>query len=384
MKNLILTVGQHAVDKTMKKTVKICMAGFGNVGRNFCKLIQAKQKKIDAEFGCRIIFTGICTRSMGAVVNPRGIDIDELILRVETHQKFDTVRSKPSNQDAFAMIENCGADVFCELSSLSIADGQPAASYIESAFNHGMHVISANKGPEACHYKKLMDMAQTKGLEFLFETIVMDGTPVFNLVKFSLPGVKIRGIRGILNSTSNFVLCQLEQGIGYDQAIKEAQRIGVAETDPSMDMNGLDGAAKICCLANVLMNACVTPKDVLVESLAGITTEDISKARNQGYKIRYICEARMDQPENKVLLSVKPQKIPIHDPYSSVEGTSSMITFYTDLAGEISIVQTNPTLLQTAYGVYSDLLTLLKPRHPCRHKSQALGNHGLITPGKIC
>lgn len=344
----------------MNKTLKICMAGFGNVGRNFCKLIQSKQKEIRNDFGYQIIFTGICTKSMGAIVNRQGIDIDEILLMVEKDQKFDTGRSDYLNGDAFTMIENSGADVFCELSSLSITDGQPATSYIESAFNHGMHVISANKGPEACHYEKLSDMAKKHGLQFLFETIVMDGTPIFNLVKYSLPGVKIRKIRGILNSTSNYVLCQLEKGIGYDEAVKEAQRVGVAEADPSMDMNGWDGAAKICSLANILMNADVTPKDVLVQSLTETTKEDILKAQSEGYKIKYICEVEKVKTGGKVQLSVKPEKIPFNDAYGNIKDTSSVITLYTDLAGEISIVQTNPTILQTAYGVYSDLLTLLR------------------------
>jgi homoserine dehydrogenase len=344
----------------MTKELKICMTGFGNVGRRFCRLIQDKSQEILDDYGYKIILTGICTRSKGLLVNPRGLDIDEIFEMNERNQKFDSKSPYYLLGDAFEMIEKSKADVFIELSTLSINDGQPATSYIENAFSKNMHVITANKGPEAWHYKRLMEIANRKKLHYLFETIVMDGTPVFNFVKYTLPGVKINGIRGILNGTSNFVLCQLEKGMTYDEAIKEAQRIELAEADPSMDIDGWDGAAKICSLANILMDAGLNPKDVEVESIAGITKEDILEAKSEGYKIKYICEAKKDKGTKNINISVGPQKISMNDEYCNVEDTSAAITFYTDLAGEMTIIQTDPNILQTAYGVYSDLLTLIK------------------------
>jgi homoserine dehydrogenase len=336
------------------------MTGFGNVGRKFCRLIQSKQDEILKYYGYEIILTGICTRSKGLLVNPEGLDIDEIFAMNEKNQRFAVDSPYYMQGDSFEMIEKSGANIFIELSTLSIDDGQPATSYIEKAFNCGMHVITANKGPEAWHYKSLSEMANSKNLQYLFETIVMDGTPIFNFVKYTLPGVEINGIRGILNGTSNFVLCQIEKGMTYDEAIKESQRIELAENDPSMDMDGWDGAAKICSLANILMDAGLNPKDVSVESIAVITKEEINKAKNEGYKIKYICEAKKDKNTGKIDLSVKPQRISLDDEYCNVDDTSAAITFYTDLAGEMTIIQTDPNILQTAYGVYSDLLTLIK------------------------
>jgi homoserine dehydrogenase len=188
----------------------------------------------------------------------------------------------------------------------------------------------------------------------------MDGTPIFNLFKDTLHGNKIIQIKGILNGTSNYVLTQLENGASYEVAIKEAQEMGLAEANPSMDIDGLDGAAKICVLANVLMGANINPKMVEITSMCSVTREDILLAKQEGYKIKYICEAVRDYITNEVKLKVYLKKIEFNDTYCSVNGTSAAITLITDLAGEITIIQTNPHILQTAYGIYSDLLTVIK------------------------
>jgi homoserine dehydrogenase len=256
------------------------------------------------------------------------------------------------------MMAASGADVLVEMSTLSIRDGLPATDYIRYALRRGMHVITANKGPEAWYYKELKALAEEAGKQFLYETIVLDGTPTFNLMTETLHGNTISGITGILNGTSNYVLKLLEEGKSYDEAIKAAQDIGLAEADPSMDIDGWDGAAKICAMANILMDASITPDDVEVESVRSVTAEKLADAKRRGMCIKYICRA--EQTEDGVKVSVKPEELPREHAYNSVNGTSAVFTLYTDLAGELTIIQTDPGLLQTAYGIYSDLITLLK------------------------
>lgn len=343
----------------MARELRLCLSGFGAVGQRFCRLMQEKQAELESAYGCRVLISGVSTPSRGTLVDQAGLDLDALFAMEEKERRFD--RSHPGYRagDTLDMIEHSGADVLCELSPLSIRDGQPATSYIERAFACGMHVISANKGPIAYHYRRLRDLAAAAGRRFLYETIVLDGTPTFNLADSCLHGNRILGLRGILNGTTNFVLTCLERGIGYADAIKEAQRVQLAEADPSMDVDGWDGAVKICALANILMQAGLTPDQVERESLRHIAPADIERARAQGCRIKYICEARRDA-EDQVHLSVKPQLLPLSDLFCAVNGTSAALTFYTDLAGELTMVQTDPAILQTAYGVYSDLLTLLK------------------------
>ncbi len=344
----------------MSKNIKFCMVGFGSVGVRFAELLLEKEKELQEEFGCRVQLTGICTRSKGALINHNGMDIRKILKMNEKSRRFDPQSKDFVVCDTSEMITRSGADLMIELSTISIEDGQPATGYIEQALRAGMHVITANKGPEAWHFRKLAELAKKVNRYFLYETIVMDGTPIFNLARETLHGNKILGIKGILNSTTNFLLEKMEKGMGYEEALKEAQRIQVAEADPSMDVDGWDGTAKICSLANILMDAGVNPKMAKVTSMGNITPEEIRRARESNRKIKYLCIAERNEITGQVELMVEPRLLPFDDPLSNVNGTSSAITLYTDLAGEISIIQTDPGILQTAYGVYSDLITLIK------------------------
>lgn len=346
-----------------ERELRVCMTGFGNVGRKFCTLLEEKKDYLEKEYHCRILVTGIATRSKGVLANPGGLPIPEILREVEKNGHFDTGRPdylENGPGEVLAMMDASKADLFIEMSTLSIADGQPAAGYIEAAFDRRMHVITANKGPEAWHFKRLNDRAEREHLIFLYETIVMDGTPIFNLAKETLHGNRILGIRGILNSTSNYIFSCLKNGLSYEEAVGAARERGIAESDLSLDMDGWDGAAKICALANILMDAGITPKEVDVKSASAVTAEDFKRAEKEGQCVKYLCEAMRDPDSGRLHVSVKPARLPLSHPFATVDGTSAAVTFYTDLAGELTILQTNPGLLQTAYGVYSDLITLLK------------------------
>ena len=338
--------------------LKLCFIGFGNVGQKFSELLLEKEEWLRETFGREIAVTGISGRSKGSLVDPAGLDLPEILSQVKTTGHFDPESPAYFEGTTEEMMSASQADVLFEMSTLSIKDGLPAADYIRYALDHGMHVITTNKGPEAWYYDELKDKADAAGLTYLYETIVMDGTPTFNLMTETLHGNTVSGIMGILNGTSNFMMKQLEEGISFDDAVKAAQDIGLAEADPSMDIDGWDGAAKICALANILMDAKITPPDVEVESVRSVTAEDLADAKSCGMCIKYICRAV--RTEDGVKVTVKPEELPREHAYNSVNGTSAAITLYTGLAGELTVIQTDPGLLQTAYGAYSDLITLLK------------------------
>lgn len=342
----------------MVKRLKFCMAGFGNVGTEFCRLLLDKRQELNDDFGYEILMTGVTTRSKGMLIDNNGLDIENVLSMNDRLGHFDKEDSSFRAGDAKDMLDACESDLFIELTTLSIKDGEPAASYIEKAFSKGMHVITANKGPEAWHFKKLKKKSEEAGTEFLYETIVMDGTPLFNMARETLRGNKINKIRGVLNSTSNFVLSRIECGESVEEAIITAQNMKIAEKDPSFDMEGGDGAAKICAMVNILMDAEITPATANVEPL-NVTKHIIDKAKQNGFRIKYVCSAERVHETGTVKISVKQEELPAEDILAHINGTSSAATLYTDLAGEISIIQSNPGILQTAYGIYSDLTTLL-------------------------
>lgn len=336
----------------MEKTIRICMAGFGHVGQRFCRLLQEQAAQLAQNYHCQILLTGVCTRSKGLLLHPDGLDLTQIL--TSPWQQLPGWRSG----NVLDMIACAQADIFLELTTLDIKKGQPATDHIQAAFNHNMHVITANKGPLAWHFKELSRQAQQKQLAFYYETTVMDGAPIFNLAANCLPGDHVCAIRGILNGTSNFVLHRLAAGDTLAEAIRQAQAIELAEADPSMDIDGYDAAAKICALANVLMQANQTPQDVQIEGIRHISATQLAQAKEDGYCLKPIASATK-AADGSVQLRVAPQRIAKDDWLAHIDATSAALELSCQLCGDIAIVQRDPAILQTAYGVYSDMLQVI-------------------------
>lgn len=342
----------------INKAINICLVGFGNAAQEFCRMVITKNLEIKKGTGYDVKVTAIAGRSKGSIINPKGIDLVKALMDVESTGRFDVSAEDTVKMETIQVIENGSANVLVELSTLSIYDGEPAISHIETAFEKGMHVITGNKGPIAWKYQKLRDNSKERGLQFLYETTVMDGTPIFNFVKYTLPGCKVLSFKGILNSTTNFVLEEMESGNSYEDAIKEAKRRGFAEEDPSMDIDGWDAAAKTAALLNVLMDTNINPTEIDRQGIAHITLKDIEKAKEKQCKIKLICEGYIE--DNIAKGKVHPVYISNKDILSNIDATSSILGITTDLMGEVQIIEKHPEIQQTAYGIYSDLLTLIK------------------------
>lgn len=341
----------------MSKKLSICMIGFGNAGRAFCKMLLEQSHKIKETYDYEVIINTIATRSKGTLYAPGGVDIAEALKEAETFGKFSADNPQLMQLSSIEAIKNSKADVLVELSTLSIKDGQPAMFHMETAIENHMHIITANKGPIAWAYKRLKGLADFKGLSFLHETVVLDGAPVFNMVRNNLPGCKVLSFKGIVNSTTNFIMEEMEAGSDFDSALKEAQRRGFAESDPSLDIDGWDAVGKTAALINVLMDGNVTPPDIDRIGIAHITAKDLADAKNKGGKLKLLCEGFYDG--NTIKGRVYPGFVNNEDIFSNVDSTTSILSITTDLMGEICMVERNPEIEQTAYGVFSDLLTLI-------------------------
>lgn len=340
------------------KELRLCIVGFGNAGMEFCRLILQKQNEIKETYGYNLLVTDIATKSKGILSNKKGIDLQRALEEVRKEGRFTADNPDIANGDSIQTIKGSFANVMLELSTLSIRDGQPAIKHIEEAFAAGMHVITANKGPIAWDYKRLRRIAESRGLEFLYETTVMDGTPVFNLVKETLPGCKVIGFSGILNSTTNYILEEMEAGRSFDEALKEAQIRGFAEAEPENDIDGWDAAAKTAAIVNVIMGGELNPMTVERVGISHITQSDIESAKLERKKIKLLCEGYSE--DGMIKGRVYPKLFDEKDIFANIDSTSSIVSIKTDLMGEICIVERNPEIQQTAYGIYSDILTLIK------------------------
>lgn len=340
-----------------KGKLKIALLGFGNVGQAFAKLLISKHDDIFNSFNTEILVTAISTKSKGCLINENGINLNKALDDINKCNKFDDKSSEYTSLSSMEIAEKADYDVLIELTPLMIFSGQPAIDHIKTAILRKKHAISANKGPIAWAYNELKSLALKKEVLFYYETTVMDGTPVFNLVDETLRLCNVTEINGILNTTTNFVLEEMANGKDYNSILEEGKKRGFVEADPSMDIEGWDAAAKTAALLNVLMDANITPLDVDRKGIEGITLEQIKIAEEKGNVIKLLCHGRIEN--NTVYAKVSPEEVSNKSMLSTINGTTSVVSITTDLMGTVSIVEHEPEIEQTAYGVFSDLLRVL-------------------------
>jgi homoserine dehydrogenase len=334
--------------------VRLLLLGFGNVGRRLAQILVetlADRAAYPALKGLDVSIVGITTGSKGSIADPAGLDLRMVLDQIRTHGRL------PQSLTSLEAIRTVDCDAVVEMTPLDIAGrGAAAIAHIREALERGRHAITCNKGPLAWAYRPLRDLARRQDRAFLYETTVMDGAPVFNLAQRCLRGNTIRRIEGILNSTSNYVLCAMEKGQSLEEAVVAAQALGIAEADPRNDLDGWDAAVKTAALANVLLDAEITPEDVERESMAAVSPEKIQEALARGRRIKMVCEAWRDA--GRITARVTAREVPLADPFALVEGTGSILRLTADIAGKIVLTEEDPDLSTTAYGVISDLYRL--------------------------
>jgi homoserine dehydrogenase len=245
------------------------------------------------------------------------------------------------------------ADILFEATSLNVKNGQPAADHIRAALSHGAHAITANKGPIVHSYRELRDLAAAKNKRFLFESTVMDGVPIFSLFH-ELPVIHLQGFHGILNSTTNVILSEMENGLSFDESLKKAQGLGIAETDATHDIDGWDAAVKTAALITVLMDVPVRLEEIKREGIRGLSGEAVRAAGKEGRPYKLVCRAK--KTKNGVTASVRPEQIPLADPMAQIAGASSYIYFESDIFPGLALTEENPGLYATAYGMLADFV----------------------------
>ena len=337
----------------------LVLIGFGNVARRFVKLLGETADRLD--FSWKIV--GIATRHHGSVVDPAGVDTRRAITTVEGRQSLDRLDPSPrerSGIDVIRQVADLMADdaaegrlVCIETTVLDIDRGEPAVSHVRAALEGQAHVVTANKGPAAFAYHELEALAESVDRVFFFEGAVMDGVPVFNLVRETMPAITIEGFRGVINTTCNFILSELERGIEFDKALADMQARGIAEADPGLDIDGWDAAAKTAALVNVLMGSVMTPHHVTRTGIRDVSGLDVREALGRNKRIRLVASA--SRQGGKVKARVEPELLDHHDPLAGLVDLNNALYLTTDLLGEVGIVQRGGSLTQTAYALVSDL-----------------------------
>ena len=336
---------------------KLVFLGFGNVGRNLAELLLRKQAELKKRYDITFSVTGIGTGRHGQAVNPKGLELSEVLDALKAGQSLEPFSSRKV-ADSFDLIRKSGADVLFENTPVNHKTGQPAVDHVRTALELGMHVATANKGTVVHGYRELTNLAESKGRKFYFESTVMDGAPIFSLFRGALPAARLLSFRGVLNSTTNIILTLMEEGDSFDAAVKHCQQIGIAETDPSADVDGWDAAIKVAALVTVLMDIPLKPQDVERNGIREITPKMVASARAANSRYKLVCSAQRDG--EGVIARVAPELVPYTSLMFNMEGSSSIVEFKTDVLGDLSIVEANPGPHTTAYGLLADFINAVK------------------------
>jgi homoserine dehydrogenase len=340
----------------------LCFIGFGNVARALVRLLERKRGPLKSQYDITCSVTGIATGRHGFAVNPDGLDANKALELVESRQSISSLSVIPVGS-SFEVIKHSRADVMFENSPVNTQTGQPAMDHIHTALELGMHAITANKGPVVHGYRELTSLAEAKGRKLRFESAVLGGAPVFSVFREAFLLAELSSFKGILNATTNIILSRMENGESYEDAVKYCQSIGVAETDPTNDVDGWDAAIKVAALVTVLMDTPFTPQQVNPIGIRGITSEMIAQAKADGKRYKLVCSA--EREGDVVKASVAPQLVDSSSPLYGMMNSSTGVAFRTDVLPDYSITVTERAGMsggpvETAYGLFADFVNLAK------------------------
>jgi len=341
---------------------KLAFIGFGNVARSLVRLLERKRDLLKQEYDITYSITGIATGRHGFAVNPNGLDINKAIELVEQSESIFPLSSFPV-QDSLSVIQNSHADFMFENSPVNYDTGQPAIDHAKAALNAGMHVSTANKGTVVHAFQELTALAKSKGKKFMFESTVLGGTPVFSTFREAMPGAELISFKGIINATTNVILSRMEEGESFKDAVKYCQSIGIAETDPSGDVDGWDASIKVAALATVLMNTPLKPQDVERKGIGDLTFEMVNQAKLDGKRWKLVASA--ERVGSQIKARVAPELVDASSPLYGMMGSSTGLTFRTDVLPDYSVTVSEREGMkggpeETAYGLFADFVNVAR------------------------
>lgn len=336
----------------------VVLVGFGTVGQGTAEVLARKAPLLHSIFGEKVRMIAVFD-SKSYDLSVKGLDPREILARKE---KLGNVGGKTNGESVLEVLEKVSYDVMIETTPTNIMDAEPGFTHIMSALRSGHDVITANKGPLALRFRDLSATAQKSGARLRFEASVGGATPLINMSRELLMGERIGSIRGIVNGTCNFILNRMkDEGLPFDQALREAQEMGYAERDPSYDIEGIDSAAKAAILANAIFRRDVSFSDVKRTGISGVSLEAVQLAAEERKVVRLVAEIS----ESK--LEVSPRLVPAGHPLA-IGGTLNVFQIITDLAGEVTVAGRGAGRIETASAILSDLVALMKENSAARKR----------------
>lgn len=336
--------------------LRVAIVGFGTVGSSFAAALHDKEEMLRRSYGLDFRVVAVSDLRKGSVLDTKGLDLGDLLRLNRETGRIDGYQGGVKGLDSHATIRESGADVIVEVAWTNLETGEPGLTHIREALGARKHVITSNKGPIALAYRELKGLADREGVQLKFECTVMSGTPAIMVGTEGLAGHVVTGFRGILNGTTNFILTRMEGGGSYAEVLREAQRLGYAEVEPSADVEGWDAAGKAVILVNAVMGVDLRPGDVDRQGITKVTPGDIETALKQGKRVKLVARAWMESL--KVRAKVSPELVELTDPLANVGGTTNALTYQTDGLGDVTIIGKGAGGVETGHGILTDLLSI--------------------------
>ena len=329
--------------------MRIILCGFGVVGQSFAKLLESRSEDLYARYGLKPKIVGVFDKT-GGVTDTSGLDVSRLIDTKRKHNSVKKYSEKENNVSGLDMINDLNAEVLVETTASNYKDAEPGMTHIINAMKQGLHVISVNKGPLALAFPSLLELAEYNNILFRFSGTVGGGTPILNYAKNSLGGEQIISFDGILNGTTNYILTNMAKGMSFNDSLKDAKKRGYVEADESLDLDGLDAAAKLVILANWIMGMKVTMPDIKRTGIRKVNEEDIKTAASKNCAVKLIASCNKE-------LAVGPKEIPVNDPLC-VSGTLNAISFTSEHSGTQTVIGRGAGGIETASSILRDLINI--------------------------
>ncbi len=334
----------------------IAFIGFGVVGQSFTRILLKKRDFLRKKYDLDYDVVAISDIVKGSVLDERGLNLSSILKLVERGRSIELYEGGRKGLSSLETIQESNANVIVEVTWTNLRTGEPGLTHVRKALELGKHVITTNKGPIAVAYRELKRLADSRYVFLRFEGTVLSGTPALNLGLEALAGSYVKSIRGIVNGTTNYILTEMEKGRSYAEALREAQRLGYAEADPTMDVEGWDAVGKMVILANVLMDGDLKVDDVERIGITGITSFDLERALKEGCRIKLIAKAWRE--DDAIKAKVSPEKVPLTDFLAYVDGTLNALTFSTNCIGDITIIGRGAGGVEAAHALLSDLIAV--------------------------
>lgn len=336
------------------REVNILVLGYGNVGREFVRLVENKRDRLENDYGLNPVWLTVFRREKRWDI-PQNKDIVPLLKR-ESSSLFHPLKTGNVKDDLQLCFQKVSSGVLLDCSVSDPQTGKPGYEIWKSALEAGWHVVTASKGPLVYDFKGLQEAAQNKSCRLGISGAAAAALPTVDLACYALAGTEIRRIEGILNGTSNYVLTRMSEGQSYAEALKAAQGKGIAEPDPSMDVKGWDTAFKILIIANAVFGTAYNLEDMTITGIDTLTLKELEEASKKGLRFKLL--GRYEKMNEGEVLEVAPKALDPSHPLYPVTGSEKGISFETDTMCTVTAIGGRSSPMGAAAALLKDLINI--------------------------